>query len=345
MGMLRRILGNYLKNKPIRQHAREIEEAIQRVVEEVNPRIRFVPGYRDKLGNATWRALKYTDRIIEGIAGPVECSREQWQRDPLLRALFTNSRDMRERFSRSRPVREFLEGGRGRGADECYAVLAATRQVKSVLGVELRGDVVQRDVPQIMVSFSDHIIMSPASSEGELRRAMKGFAAEFLAHQALAQIASARSHHEDLEQERALLRARVRMKQRQDKGLGCLCGRVNCSDAEMGELCARMAEMDRQLESSQNDVHSLDHFIQTLKAVLEVPEQYLRLERLSLRLDSMNIAAAGKAEGESTHDIPLTEVQLAGQPARVMLVAKFPRRELLGPEETAMDLDRALSML
>lgn len=344
MGIFRRILRDYLRKKPVRQHASEIEAAIERLVEDVNPRIRFVPDYQNKLRNATWSTLKHIHRIVGEIAGPVECSRQQWAQDPLLRSLFTNSSEMRHIFSHSKPLRDFLERSPTGEANDCYVVLAATRQVKKVLGVELRGDVVQREVPQIRVSFTDHMIMAPAASEAELRAEMKGFALEFLAHQALAGIASARSRHQDLEQERALLRARLRMKQRQEKGLGCLCGHVECNDRDLSELCTQLAEKEKKLDETGSNPATLDYFVQQLIEVLESPEKYLKLQALTLHLDSMNISVGNK-EGDAGNDISLTELWFASQPTRVMLVAKFPRGELLDRDEMVMDIEQALKML
>lgn len=342
MGLISRVLRHYLKQKPIRLHQAEIDTAIEQLFYEINPRLRFFPGYREKLGGPVWHALKHIHHVIDSIAGPVDAAARQWDSTPLLRAMFANSTDMGKLFDRDPALRNCIAATPPEAA--IHVVLAATMQVRKVLGMAMRGEMMQRDVPQTQISFTDHRIVAFADSDGGLREKLKAFALEFVAHKVLANIAEARSECEDLEQGLALLRARMRMKLRQDSGNACLCDRVEYSESELAEIRARITEKEARL--SQTAIHqpTLEYFMDQLLLVLNSVEKLLQIHQVSLHLDNMNILLE-KADADPVQPIELTEILRAGQPARIMLIARVPCADALVRDDMATRIDEALKWL
>jgi hypothetical protein len=342
MGLISRFLRHYLKEKPIRLHQAEIDTAIEQLFYEINPRLRFFPGYREKLGRPVWHTLKHIHHVIDSIAGPVDAAARQWDSTPLLRAMFANSTDMGKLFERDPALRSCIAATPP--ADAIHVVIAATMQVRKVLGMAMRGEMMQRDVPQTQISFTDHRIVAFADSDSGLREKLKAYALEFVAHKVLADIAAQRSECEDLEQGLALLRARMRMKLRQDSGKACLCDRIEYSAGELDEIRAQITEKETRL--SQTAIHqpTLEYFMDQLLLVLNSVEKLLQIHQVSLHLDNMNILLE-KVDAETVQPIELTEILRAGQPARIMLIARVPCAEALVRDDMATRIDEALKWL
>lgn len=344
MGLIRRFLRHYLKQKNIRLHQAEIDAAIEQLFYEINPRLRFLPAYQEMLSQPVWNTLRHIHHVIDGIAGPFDAAPRQWSLTPALRAVFASSAEMGKLFSRDPALRGCVALAPPGQAASCHVMIAATMQVHKILGVAMRGEIMLRDVPQTQISFTDHRIVAFSDSENGLREKLKAFALEFVAHKVLANIEAARSECEGLEQELALLRARLRMKLRQDGGKACLCDRVEYSANEMAETCDLIREKEALL--SQVAIHqpTLDYFMQQLLAVLNSVDKLLQIHGVTLHLDNMNILLE-TPEANTVPPVELTEIQRAGHPARIMMIARVPRDEMLVSDDMAARIDAALKGL
>ena len=264
-----RFLGHYLRKKkgPVERHQAEIDTAIERLLYEINPRLAFLPGYGEKLGAPVWHALQHIEDVIDRIAGPLDASTRQWISTPVLRAMFGSGDEMGRVFNRGN-VLQVCARMPADPDDGCYAMLAATVQVRKVLGMELRGETMLRDVPQTQISFTDHRVIAASTSETALREKMKGFALEFMAQRVLANIEAAQSQHSGLEQELAMLRARLRMKRRQDQGKACLCERIEITSEEVAALYDKIKEKEAELAQTAVHTPTLDFFLNEMLKVL-----------------------------------------------------------------------------
>lgn len=344
MGLIRRVLRHYLKQKNIRLHQAEIDAAIEQLFYEINPRLRFLPAYQEMLSRPVWNTLRHIHHVIDGIAGPVDAAARQWSANPVLRALFASSTEMGKLFSRDPALRSCIVTAPSDPAASCHVMIASTMQVHKVLGIAMRGDMMLRDVPQTQISFTDHRIVAFANSESGLREKLKAFALEFVAHKVLANIEAARSECEGLEQELALLRARLRMKLRQDGGKACLCDRVEYSESEMTETCNLIREKEGLLNQAAIHQPTLDYFMQQLLSVLNSVDKLLQIHAVTLHLDNMNILLES-GDADAVPPVELTEIQRAGHPARIMMIAQVPRDEVLIQDDMATRIDAALKWL
>jgi len=341
MGLIRRVLKHYLKQKHLQAHQAEIDTAIEQLFYEINPRLRFFPAYRETLSGPVWHALRYIQHVIDNIAGPVDAANRQWSLTPTLRAMFANSADMAKLFNRDPSLPNCMATAQ---SDHCHVVIASTMQVRKVLGIAMRGEMMQRDVPQTQISFTDHRIVASADSESGLREKLKAFALEFVAHKVLDNIGAARTERSDLEQELALLRARMRMKLRQDSGKACLCDRIECSEGEMAQICVQIREKESLLNHTAIHQPTLQFFMDQLLLVLDNVESLLQVHEVSLHLDNMNILLEAPGS-DSARPIKLTEVLRAGHPVRTMLIARVPRDEVTIHDDAAARIDEALKWL
>jgi hypothetical protein len=313
-----------------RREAARVTEALERVVEGTDPAIRYVRGYRKKLHEAIAGALDYTDRVIAEIPGAVGVSRATFVADPYVNAFFVNVQDLQSVFSHSSELREFIDVHRGAQPPVCYALLCMRKTEKTVLGIELEGDVLKHDVWQTAVSFSDHRIYSPAPTEADARLGLKQCLFDGLGTSALGRIMDLKLSNHRLQEERQRLKARLRrLEQRmRDKG--------GHQPMDAG-LAARRLEVMRQLDLIEKTLLNSrlvapEESLNQVYAVFKRPDNFIRLQKSTLRLNKMGI----RIEGPSTqpcNELHLTEAIIGEEPPRVVTLAKFPADEVPPPPD------------
>ena len=125
-----------------------IEAAIERAVDGTDPRLRALFGYRKQLRPPVIHAIDHVVELVDGIPAPLPAGRSDYNADPRLKALFASADRMQEVFGNDAALNEF-RGGSGKGAERVIALLLAERVEKNVLGMELAGDLLRRDVAQV----------------------------------------------------------------------------------------------------------------------------------------------------------------------------------------------------
>jgi hypothetical protein len=324
-------LRNVLLHKQTAKGARQdrhpdIDKTVERVVDVVDGRIRLVGGYRKKLQLVIRDSLEFTDTLIDRFPRAIEVSSRTFVSDPYVNAFFSNTRDVQMIFSRSSEIRDFMEDYAHDEFSQCCALLCMHKLEKTVLGVELAGDTLKKDVKQTAVNFTDHRIYSPAPSEEETRQGLKQCLFEGLVTNSLERVVQLKLSNQRLQHERQMLQARLRHAQYQ---LGRQAERT-ASEAD----CRREIEETRlKLEKTENDLRKI-HLATpqvSLEQVIEVfssPEKFVRLQETTLRLNKMGIKIS-ESTRQPANILKLTEVGIGEQPPRVVTLAKFPRDEFL----------------
>ena len=92
-----------------------------------------------------------------------------------------------------------------------------------------------------------------------------------------------------LQDNRSLIRARLRLLQQQGPGLGTVFGSAPAVSGELLKLEAQLVENERQMEAMGSPQSALDAELETLREVLEHPERYIRVEQKQVRISTMNV--------------------------------------------------------
>jgi hypothetical protein len=247
-------------------------------------------------------------------------------------AFFVDVNDLRSVFSRSAELRTFLSNGHSPELERCCALLCMKKTERSVLGVELQGDRVRRDVKQVTVSFADHQILSPADSEVEVRQGLKTCLFQGLITNALARLTSCHVSVQQMDAERRSLSARVRSLESAAEA-----GAENAQELE--QLRARLAG----IESTRGQAPCLnpEHSLRQLLDVFEAPEQFVRLNADRLSLDRLGFK---QSEEDGSEPIELAEVDLGGGNRRVVVLTSFPLGEMLPQQDLLANMSRFLQM-
>ncbi len=272
-----------------------IDAAMERVISGTDPRLVAVSGYKRKLRPAVEKSVSYVIEVVDRLPPSVELSRKTFGTDALLRALFVSPRHVHDVLTHSPPVRQFTRA-QTVVPERAHALLAVQRSERTVLGMELQGDAIQREVKQTSVSFSDHQLTEVTGDEDATRWELKKNAFDHLVERALVRIASARSRQDQLKNTHSLLEAKLKRMRQGNWGFETMLKSGEKSDADseardidLAAIEGQVAEIEAELKTLGSDGASLDGSLQDVIAVLDQPETNLRVDRIRLTLDAMGV--------------------------------------------------------
>ena len=323
---------DWFKNRPAQFDTNRVSEvmirgATEKAITLINPRLTVLPACHARLAPAVATTIKFLRAMVEALPGPRPLSSTTWSSDRALRAFFVAPSDIQAALGRSDNLRTLFD--KFPELDEACVVLGMAFREQQVLGAELHGAIVRRDVLQTSVSFSDHRAHICGRDEPELRRLVGVQAFEYLLAQASSEIGEDRAERQELEGNRALIRARLRLLRQQGPGLGAIFGAAPAAASEQGELAAQLQENERQLEAIGDSMSALETELAALQEVLENPQRYVRVEQKTLRLNTMNVVTE-KASTDLAGDIDFSLAALSGASPlqRAFVLARCARSDV-----------------
>lgn len=280
---------------------------VEEAVDLIEPKLRLAAGYARRLHAPVARLLAHAEDFATRVPGPVELSRRSFGADPLVHALFGSADDLPRTLALSVAVRDYLARAPA-ASGELFALMGVRRAEKSILGVELQGEVIRRDVPQVAVYFRDHTLTGPAASEALARRFLARSAFESVVLRAADELAELRQRRATLEAEGSMLRARRR------------------SAPEDAALHAKCAGNEAALGAARSALQ-WPAVLARAVALIADPARHLRLEDVALTLSRMGI------RGSSASSEPMDTIrfpELVGRDRRrwVVLLVRVPAEEL-----------------
>lgn len=326
MGILDWFLNRPAQFDPDRVKDETVRRSTEKAIALTNPRLQVLPSSHSRLAPAVETTIDFLRRLIDDLPGVRRLSTGDWATDPAWRAFFAAPADIPAMLGRADNLRTLFE--KYPALDEAYLLLGMAFSEQRVLGVALQGGIMQRDVVQTSVSFSDHRMPVCGRNETRLRRLIGVEAFEYLLSVALNEIGRDRAERQELEANRALIRARLRLFQQQGPGLGSLFGDVPAAKSEQERLEAELLENERQLQMLGGNESVLEMELDCLKEVLDNPHRYLNVEQVSLRLNAMNVVL-DEASPEHAADVGFSLVELSGSPPvrRAFVLARVARGE------------------
>jgi hypothetical protein len=306
-----------------------VREAVERIV-ALSPHLRMARRYESRLEPAVRVALRYVSGIVAAIPPAREASADAWSHDPYIRAFFTGADAVAPVLSRSRDLRAFFE--QNPGLPEAWAVLGMAMQEKRVLGAALEGETMRRDVVRETLSFSDHQVRMCGRSEDELRDEIVRRLVAQLGLQGMARYAAEQTQRGMLESERALLRTRLRLLERE--GVGALVGGAN-DESDAGEL-ARLQEAIAGNEEAIQRLglrsEALDRELAEVCAVLADPGAHLFVNARRCVLNRMNVVLPpGSLDAGDEVVFQVAQVPTVPPQLRAFTLVRFARSDLHSP--------------
>ncbi|WP_168788428.1 hypothetical protein [Paraburkholderia aromaticivorans] len=317
------------------------KEIVERIV-RLGPQLRLARDYEARLAPAVHQATGYLRRLVAQVPAAREASVAAWATDPYIHAFFATPDDVAPVFSHSEALRNCLRDHPA--VDEVFAVLGMAVDERRTLGVAQDGAITRTDVAQTTVNFSDHQVRVCAVSEVALREEIVLRVLDQLTLQGLGEIEADTLRRDSLEQERALLRTRLKILERQGIGVRSLLGsEASCSFAEVARLQAQLDENDRALANLGLKTEALERELQMVCKVLALPDAHVYVQKKKFLLDRLNVVV----EDGDTRPAQEMELQIARMPAspnaiRVFSMVRFKRQDLLPERDILAEARRLL---
>ena len=318
-------LADRLRGSYKRLDEQDIERAIGIVVEETDPRLRLVRGYRKKLRKPVIRSLVYVDSLVTRIPGPFEISRRAYGSNPQVNALFGSADDIETVFARSRALHGYFRDWPD--CERVFVPLAMYREEKKVMGMSLAGDIVRRDVAQTAVNFSGHRLGVCAASEADLRDRLKWRGIHNLAVAALENITRLKTGTTQLAEQRSLLEMKLRDLQAQHRGLDGLAVAPGTNEQEWRALKQHLEDTGRRLEEARAGLSTLADYLTQVTRVFNHPSRYLKVRPGSVRVDRMGIKAEEGASGQVS-EVVSASIALGDRPPFEAILASYDRADM-----------------
>lgn len=343
MGLFDRVAASLFgSEKEATQGERQlVAEMTEAIVDAVEPRLRLNSRYREKLDKCVRHSIEHLRTIGRAPLEPVLLARAAWASDPRVNAFFGTADDVGACLGRSPELRSFFDRPANAGVQEAYALLGMKKEERSVLGMELRGEAIQRDVAQVQVSFSGHRVVAPSATLAATRLEIGRRILLRLAQVALSRVVAAESKATELQQHKAYLAARMRVLQLARDGME---GVVK-DPAKIGEEMNQVeAELERTVEGymeTKGRLATLEGYLEHIDDVFSHAEQHVSLSHTPLRVSRLGVRVTDDATGP-VNELSLAELSLGDDRRAAIAIVRCPRSELPTKEALIAQAERSL---
>lgn len=309
--------------KPAPPPAPYLARALRHVAERVDPVLRNATHFDQRLAAPVDHALAYCNGLVDALPGPIDIDRQAFVQDPLVHALFATADDIGQMLGRSQAVRDFLASPCCWEADHFYAMLVARRQQKKRLGMMQHGDVIENDVPQLVLYFSDQTLIEPNCDLAVTREHLRCRALDSL-------LQTFQEHLDALRHEREGLRADVSVERAH---LTVLRGTTAGCAYEVHTR--HLAELDGRLRQIAESLMP-DPLLDALADFLRAPEPALSLAPFSITVDRLGVVR-DDTDDSNVHTLYFPELSTRDKRLHLAMLARISRDEALEAVETVRD--------
>ena len=189
-------------------HANQPEnKLIDYVVDTVEPKLKWVKGYRKRLQEPLQVCLEHCRSIVAQLPGPIYLRRSGYSEDPLIKAAFVGSNRIEDLLDRvDRTTSQNTLSGKER-----FALLTMTSTEKTIYGRKKQGDMIVGDAAMRAITFTDHTIVGLATTLANSKEAVEKFSLEIIAEATARELSERRTRLVDLRQRQERLRAMNKM--------------------------------------------------------------------------------------------------------------------------------------
>ncbi|WP_136809856.1 hypothetical protein [Desulfosediminicola flagellatus] len=300
---------------------RQLEKKlVEHVVETVDPKIRLASGYRSQLLEPIEVCLQHSESMVASIPGPIYLNPSDYDADPLIHAAFIGSpvslKELIEKQDSTLISPESAE-------HEMFALLTMSKRETTVFGPKLQGDVLIQDAQMQSVTFSDHKLVSLATSLESSREQLTHFCFEMILESISSEIAAKRTDIGELHEHLKRLQAMSNIFSG-DNHAKTFFGHVTPSDPEkLLKVEKMLKETKDELSQERKGYETPEDWLNCLIELLRHPENMMNVHVKSLRLDWKNVITESSAEKANV--ITLAQCSLADEGQRNATLICYPK--------------------
>ncbi len=300
----------------------ELTHAVERVVDGIDPRLRLLPGYQSRLMPSLKIALAHIDKMVEQIPGPLELSRETYVSNPEVKAFFVSAEELSAFLQRNSEPGCCSHSDPGVADNGIWALLCANKEERTLLGMDLSGNEIRREVKQTAINFYDHKLMAPATSEDSVRCGIKKCIFDGLITHCLQHVLSLKNQRQELEDQRRILHARLRARQSQGNGLSHLMASARSQETDIESIQEDLLLTEAQLHQLPASDKVLESYLQEIQEIFQRPDHFIEMNVACFRLNHMGIRVDGDT-GLPASTVCFSELEIAQVLRRVVTLVHF----------------------
>jgi hypothetical protein len=317
-----------------------VAEMIEAVVDAVEPKVRMHSRYRHKLEPHIRQSIEHLRALAREPLEPVLLSRAAWASDPRVNAFFATAADVRLCLGRANELRSFLDQPANAALQEAYALLGMKKEERSVLGMALRGDAVQRDVAQTQISFTGHRIIAPSETLAATHLEVGRRILLRLAQVSLMRILEADAKATELQSRKAYLGSRLRLLRLAEDGMEGIVKDHATIAAEMKAVERELTQTVEGYIAAKASAATIEGYLQQIADVFSRPQEHVSLVRTPLRVSRLGVRVEGDSQ-ESANELSLAEIVI-GEFRAAIAIVRCPRAEIPSKEELIAQAERSL---
>lgn len=297
----------------------ELADAVEVLVDLVNPKIRVVGRYNKMLRTPLDNTWQYLDTIVEHIPGGLTVSRQAFAIDPRVRVLFEDANAMNDIFSTSPVISKYLAANTG--VENLYVMLCMEKQERAFLGTQLEGDMIKREVMQTAVTFSSHQLLSPAENEALAKEGIKCCAFEGLLKKVQEEIMYSHFEIKKLEERKHDLMRELRARKTE---LGSAAVDNTVTTPSMEKIKQELTTTENNLINAKTQSESPQQHLQYIVETLNEPELYLSVKPMSITVNNLGIKVTGQDKTQG-HVIDVAELNIDESFKRTAMVVNYQK--------------------
>lgn len=269
-----------------------VETALERLVAEVDPRIKLLPDGRRKLRRGVRRTLQYMHDMCEQLPDSLDLSVPGYSLDRRVGLLFASPQSLSDILAGSESLHEYF--AHPSSADTVQLMLSMQPTESHRLGSALLPDgSIRKDVPQTVLSFDRHRFIAAGSTRDEAIR--KG-----REHAFVVWCASLGQGMQSLEAQQRLLKVERQALQLQLRSGGQVLNAeaLNLSGVRDKDAAQqRLVEVERELTAGRQ-LDSLAGKLDLLRQVMEGPEEYIQARKDTVWVNRMGVLTPPEQGGQ-----------------------------------------------
>lgn len=257
----------------------------------------------------------FAHALVRELGEPRQLDLRHWSKDPFIPVLFSSPQEGLDILGRSSSLRAAF----ARGADQVFVLMTMHRHEFEILGSELDGEIIRRDVLQSVIGFEGHTIAVVRPTIGQARAAIVGELVLYLAGLVQRRLLHAARIRKEFLDAKKLLAAQVQTLERASKEFGSrpIPG-VLQDKLRQGRSTAQILEDDLARLEEHPDPET---YVSMVGDVLLHPQKHLQIERVVTRVQDFNI----KAQKGQGREIQFMEFKTGEEKRQAVFFASVTR--------------------
>lgn len=300
-------LTHWLQQRLAKRHnTQALEAALHKVIQETDPRLQLIPGYKHKLLPGLSTSLNYIASQTQELSPTLNLSLRGFTTDKRLGMFFSSPSSLLRTLRNSALLSDYFH--RASNRDDAWGIMAMQRSNTTRLGLamEKTGEV-RSDVVQTVISFDNHELLMLCKSQQDLHHNLSDHRLNILIIIINHQLEILTNQRAQLENERRQLQAALITTPGQAGTVINATGQ-SLPDQSRPELETRLQTINVQLEHIKQRV-DLPGTVDHIKTVLETPNHYFSITSSTIYLNRMGVLLTDATQDDAT-GLKLEEVTI-----------------------------------